>query len=61
MFNNSALALFLFLGSYVLYEPGMKTEMVVFLLYCVFLGIVALGLVLFGHHPWVKKWLDRLF
>lgn len=61
MFHNSAFALFLFLGAYLLYSPGIRSEMVAFLLYCVFVGLMVLGLELCGDHPLVKRWINRLF
>lgn len=61
MFRNSSLAIFLLLGPYLLYYPGMRPEMVACLLYCIFVGLMALGLELFGDHPLVKRWLDCLF
>ena len=61
MLQPSSFALFLFLGAYLLYDPGMKAETVGILGFCVGAGLISMGLALFGHHPWVKKWLNRLF
>lgn len=61
MLQPSSFALFLFLGAYLLYCPGMKPETVGILWFCVGAGLISMGLALFGHHPWVKKWLNRLF
>ena len=58
MLQPSSFALFLFLGAYLLYYPGMKPETVGILGFCVGAGLISMALALFGRHPWVKKMVE---
>jgi len=58
---NYGYCLWLLLGAYLLYHPGMSHSEIAFLYVLVVCGVLAGLLEYFSHRPLFQQWLNRWF